>query len=375
MPKPKIVLAPDSFKDSISSIEICNILENLIDKEFPDYVVESIPVSDGGEGFLEALAENLDLEIITKSVMGPVKNEIKASYGINNNTAYLEMAQSSGLQHLSQEERDPLHTTTYGLGQLIKDALTRNIQDFVIGIGGSATCDGGAGMAQALGVEFCDQQGEIIKEPMTGQLLNYCYDLSCDHLLDRIDGCSFKVASDVTNPLLGSNGAVYIYAPQKGAKEQDLEVLEGGMKNLNKLFQDKIGKEVQNIPGAGAAGGLGAGLIAFLGAEIKSGSKFILDILNFENRIKNSQAIITGEGQIDEQTDSGKIISELITIGRRYNYPLYAICGIRKTEEVRGIKKILALTNFASKKETLQNPAPYIESAGRELLQEIVNAG
>jgi len=368
----KIIIAPDSFKDSISSTRVCRIIQDVIIDNFPQFNVKSIPVSDGGEGFLEILTENLNLKTIKLSVIGPAGNRVNANYGVSQKTAYIEMSQASGLQYLSMDQRDPLKTTTYGLGQMIKDALNRGFKEFVLGIGGSATCDGGAGMAQALGCKFYDQKGSEIRKPLTGGMLQEISDIDCRELQSKIQNCNFKVASDVTNPLLGEKGAVYVYAPQKGAGKEDLEILEENMQHLNTLFESKLNKVVKNIPGAGAAGGLGAGLVAFLDAKLKSGSKFILNLLDFENKIQNALAIITGEGKIDHQTIDGKIISEVIKFARNNKIPVFAVCGQMKGDKIPGIEKTVALTNYTDQKQAIKNPEKYLVMATKDLITEML---
>lgn len=369
----KIIVAPDSFKDSISAPRVCRVIQDVIIDNFPQLTVESIPVSDGGEGFLEILTENLNLQTISLSVMGPAEKSVEARYGISQKTAYIEMSQASGLQHLSINQRNPLRTTTYGLGQLIKDALNRGFKEIVLGIGGSATCDGGAGMAQALGCKFYDHNGAEISEPLCGGMLKEISDIDCKELQSKILDCNFKVASDVTNPLLGENGAVYVYAPQKGARPKDLEILEKNMQNLNTLFENKLNKNIKNIAGAGAAGGLGAGLAAFLNAELKSGSQFILNLLDFENKIRNASAIITGEGRIDGQTIDGKIISEVIKSARNNQIPVFAICGQMQSDQIPGIEKTIALTDYTDQNNAIKNPEKYLKMAAKDLITEIVS--
>lgn len=368
----KLVLAPDSFKDSISAEMICHILEEMILKKYPYLKVDAIPLSDGGEGFVTSLKESLNLNIVEKSVTGPLGNKINAKYGITNNTAYIEMAQSSGLQYLTDDERNPLNTTTYGLGELIKDAIDRGVKTFVLGIGGSATCEGGAGMAQALGARFFDQHGKLLAQPITNRILSKCTTVDISELKNNIAGCEFKVACDVTNPLLGKNGAVYIYGPQKGAGVEELPILEANIAKLHKIFISELGKNVAEISGAGAAGGLGAGLIAFLNARLKSGSKYILNILEFEKRIQTANAIITGEGKIDNQTINGKIISEIINKAEKIGCPVYAICGINELFEQNYLKEIVSLVSFADRKSAINEPEEYIKLAGQKLIDKIL---
>ena len=361
----KIVITPDSFKGSISSKDICKVIENTILKIKPKSDVLSIPVSDGGEGFVDALFQSIEMEIIQLQVSDPLGNIISAEYGISKDTAYIEMAQSSGLQLLNDIEKNPLKTTTYGFGEMIMDAIDHGIQNFVFGIGGSATNDGGTGMAQALGYKFYDISNNLIYEKMNGSLIGEISRIAPSNLPEL----NIKVACDVKNPLLGKNGATFIYARQKGAK--DLQHLESNMTNLEKCFKKDLGKNVSEIKGSGAAGGLGAGLMAFLDAELVSGSKLVLDSVNFDKIIQDADLIITGEGKFDSQTSDGKIISEIVDRANSNNIPVYSIFGIMDNSGSEMFEKSIQLIDFANAEETMKNPEKYLEMATRELFNNM----
>ena len=355
----KIIIAPDSFKGSISSIKICNVLEKKIKKIMPQCEIIKIPVSDGGEGFLDAVANNKELQINYKDVMGHGCDTIPAKYGVENKTAYLELAQTTGLNLV--ENSHPLYATTFGFGQLILDAIDQGIRNFVLGIGGSASNDGGAGMAQALGFKFLDVKGDVITKKMNGDLIGKCYKI-LPSSLNSIAKCKFTIASDVSNPLLGKKGAVYTYAQQKGASETELPILEENLANLATLWEKDLGKIINHVPGAGAAG-------AFIDAKIKNGGKYILDILEFDSQIKDADMIITGEGKIDFQTCHGKILSAIIRMAKDYKIPVNAICGI--LESYDGINQdynnIIQLTDFDTSENTIKNPEKYLEIAVKQI--------
>ena len=269
---------------------------------------------------------------------------------------------------MNNNEKNPLETTTYGFGEIIKDAVQRGMKKFLIGIGGSATNDCGAGMAQALGFEFFNNDRKLISDKMNGRLIGEISEIkNCK--FEELNQCEFTVACDVKNPLLGNNGAVYNYAKQKGAKKEDLSLLENNIKNLNDAFENDLNKYVKNINGAGAAGGLGAGLAAFLEAKLVSGSKLLLEIVKFEDQIKDADLIITGEGKIDSQTKNGKIISEILYIAKKNEIPVYGICGIYDKSENydNEFEKIVQLVDFGDSKDTINNPEKYLKMAVDDL--------
>jgi len=359
----KIIIAPDSFKGTISSQNICKLLKTELQDKFPRAEILPIPVSDGGEGFVEALSQSIKMELIEMDVFGPLNEIVSANYGIANGTAYLEMAQSSGLQLLEEHEKDPLKTSTFGFGEIISDAIGRGIFDFVIGIGGSSTNDAGAGMAQAHGYKFFDSYGQLITDRMNNELLGQLSKITSLNL----PKLNIKVACDVKNPLLGDSGATYTYAKQKGAR--NLEVLEKNMLRLQKLFVNDLQKDIANIPGSGAAGGLGAGLMVFLDAELVSGSKLVLDVLDFDNKINDADLIITGEGKFDSQTEHGKIISEIIVRAKSKNIPVYGIFGIMENSESKLFEQSIQLVDFADVDETMNNPEKYLKIAVNKLFE------
>ncbi len=327
----KIVVAPDSFKESLRAKEVAEIIEEGIKRVFPQAEVIRIPLADGGEGTVEALVEARGGKIILQEVTSPLGERIKGHFGILDDglTGIIEMAQASGLSLLPQSQRNPLLTTTYGTGELIKAALDRGCKRIIVGIGGSATVDGGAGMAQALGAKLFNRAGKEI--PFGGGELGQIVSIDMSSFDSRVKNIEVLVASDVDNPLCGPKGAARVYGPQKGATPTMVEILEKNLAHFAMMIKKYLNKEVASIPGAGAAGGLGAGLIAFLGAELRSGIRLMIEASRLEERIKGADLVISGEGRIDEQTTYGKTPVGVAKIAEKEKIPVIIIGG-----EIRG---------------------------------------
>lgn len=326
----KIVIAPDSFKGSLSAIEVCETIEIGVKKVLPAANIVKIPMADGGEGTVEALVSSTHGHIEWEKVHGPLGGKVKAHYGIlgDAKTAIIEMASASGLPLVSPGKRNPLYTTTYGTGELILAALEKGCRDFIIGIGGSATNDCGAGLAQALGVEFYDKSGDKIDDFMNGHWLGKTGSIDFSGLLPVVKESRFTVACDVENPLLGPDGCAFVYAPQKGAAEEIVKELEANMADFADILEKTIGRKVRDIRGAGAAGGLGAGLMAFVNGKLEKGINIVLNASNFAERIKGASLILTGEGKIDYQTAFGKTLSGIAREAKKQGIPVIAIAGI-----------------------------------------------
>ncbi|MCU9533733.1 glycerate kinase [Streptococcus sp. CSL10205-OR2] len=322
----KIVFASDSFKGSLSSEKISELLEEVTPKVFPHAQMVSLAVADGGEGTMSVLVKALDgreRKIITENPLG---QPIEASYGLlSNQTAIIEMARASGLPLINNEERHPMKTSSYGTGLLIRDALDNKVNHILIALGGSATNDGGMGAMSALGFRFFDKNGHQLKG--SGQDLWQVSEIDVSHAHQRLKEVTITILSDVTNPLLGDKGATYTYSKQKGATSSMQELLEAGMTHFAKIVEKKTNKQLKNKPGAGAAGGLAFSLMAFLNAEIASGIDTILDILSFDNLIKDADLIITGEGRLDNQSSLGKVVSGVAKRGQKQGIPVVAIVG------------------------------------------------
>ncbi|HHV99952.1 MAG TPA: glycerate kinase [Clostridiaceae bacterium] len=346
----KILLAPDSFKGTMSSIEVINILEKVVRQHFEDIEIIKVPIADGGEGTVDAIIAATGGEYREVEVSGPLSGQkVRARYGIiNGHTAVIEMAQASGLFLIKPEQRNPLLTTSFGTGELIKAALDEGIRNFIIGIGGSATNDGGIGAAQALGVKFLDSNGENVG--LGGGELSKIQKIDLTEMDRRIRDSNISVICDVTNPLTGPNGATAVYGPQKGVKTQEtFEILEKGMKNYEKLIMDTTGMDMSAIPGSGAAGGLGATMVAFFGAVLKPGIETILDFVNFDNRINDVDLVITGEGKIDSQSVFGKVPVGIAERCKQKNVRVVAISGVMGKDASKvykfGIDSIMTTIN------------------------------
>ncbi len=323
----KIVVAPDSFKESLSAKQVAGSITLGILKVFPDAEIVQIPVSDGGEGLLDAFSEAMEVQKISMVVRDPLLRDIDAHYGVldDKTTAVIEMANASGLELLEENEKDPVVTSSYGTGQLILNALDRGYSKLIIGLGGSATNDGGMGMVRALGVRFLDENNEEIGEG--GGVLDRLRKIDISGLDDRLVKCKITGACDVTNPLTGPNGASFVYGSQKGGTPDALKQLDENMMHYASIIQSDIGVEANTVEGAGAAGGMGAALVAFFGAKLRSGFDLISESLELEYHIRNANLVITGEGKIDKQTLNGKVVSGVAGIAKKCNVPVIVIAG------------------------------------------------
>jgi glycerate kinase len=323
----KIVIAPDSFKGSLTALQVAEAMEVGLRRVFPDATIEKVPMADGGEGTVQSLVDATDGEILTAQVMDPLGNTIDAQYGVLGDgiTAVIEMAEASGLTLVPPDKRDPRVTTTYGTGELIGAALAHGCRKLIIGIGGSATNDGGAGMAQALGAKLLTASGEQIKPG--GGHLGTLSSIDLSELDPRITETETVVACDVNNPLTGEQGASYVYGPQKGATREMIEMLDANLAHFDKILQRDLSKSVGNVPGAGAAGGLGAGLMAFVDASLKSGIEIVTEAAQLSKRLADADLVITGEGQINFQTVFGKTPVGVAKVAKTHNIPVIAIAG------------------------------------------------
>ena len=322
-----ILIAPDSFKDCLSARGVAAALERGIRNIWPDADCTLLPMADGGEGTVDSLVDATGGRRVEVTVLDPLMREIVSWYGLtgDGNTAVIEMAAASGLELLHKEERDPWITTTFGTGQLIGDALDRGVDTILLGIGGSATNDGGAGMAQALGVRFSGKSGWL--QVQGGGALGEVERIHMDGLDERIKDTRILVACDVDNPLTGPQGASAVYGPQKGADRNMVGLLDRNLVHFAALIRDQLGKEVDPVPGAGAAGGLGAGLMAFLDAQLTSGFDMVSGVTRLEERIREADLVITGEGRMDAQTRFGKTPSGVARMARKHGKPVIGVTG------------------------------------------------
>jgi glycerate kinase len=322
----KIVIASDKYKGSLSALQVCTTIEKAIKKLDPAIKTVISPMADGGEGTAQTLVESLGGKIIDCEVTGPLAEKVEAGFGmLDEGTAIIEMASASGYVLVPQERRNPLETTTYGTGELIKKALEMGSKKIIVGIGGSATNDGGLGMAQALGYEFLGKDGNILG--FGGKQLEELAGIRTDNLNRLLSKAVIEVACDVDNPLYGKKGAAHVYGPQKGADTKMVERLDKGLVNFARVVKEELGKDVASIPGSGAAGGLGAGLVAFAGAELKPGTDIVIDVTGLEKKIKDADLVISGEGAMDEQTYYGKSAYGVARLASKYGIPIITING------------------------------------------------
>lgn len=322
-----IIIAPDSFKECLSAKEVAINISEGIRNVMPGATLRQMPISDGGEGILDVLLDGVGGKRIAVEVRDPLSRRINSHYGIlgDNRTAIIEMAKASGLELLKEEEKNPLTTSTYGTGQLIKDALDKGCKKIIIGIGGSATNDGGAGMIRALGAKFLDKNGKDI--PEGGGALNELDHIDLSGFDQRIENIEVVVACDVSNPLTGPKGASMVYGSQKGGSMEELQVLDKNLEYYASVIKKELKIDIANMPGAGAAGGTGAALMAFMDGKLENGINLILKTLGMEQFMKKADLVITGEGKIDEQTLHGKTISGIAKMAREHNVPVIVITG------------------------------------------------
>jgi glycerate kinase len=323
----RILIAPDSFKESLTAAEVANRIAEGIRRVIPTAQIKQLPLSDGGEGLVETLTAAMGGQIMEHEVTAPMLNRIKAKFGVvGGHTAIIEMAEASGLSLVPATERNPLKATSFGTGELIRAALDLGCKCLIIGIGGSATNDGGAGMAQALGVRMLNVRGEDIAPGAAGLLELAAIDMSS--VDSRLSHTEIRVACDVTNPLCGPRGAAQVYGPQKGATTAEVDLLDKALAKMAEVVKCDMGLDICEVPGAGAAGGLGAGLVAFTGANLQSGLEMVLEILQFDSLLSDGQdLIITGEGEINGQSIYGKVPVGVARRAQKYGIPVLAIVG------------------------------------------------
>ncbi len=323
----KIIIAPQEFKESLTGIQIARAMREGVLRVWPDADTQLVPVADGGDGTLQSLVDASDGKIMTATVDDPLGHPIEAIWGAlgDGRTAVIEMARSSGIALLSPQDRDPLVTTTYGVGQLMKLALDDGYRNLIIGIGGSATNDGGAGMAQALGANLLDAEGNELAHG--GGALAKLDSIDISGLDPRLAETTIDVACDVNNPLCGETGASAIFGPQKGADQNTVEFLDAALQRYGRLLKRDLGREVMDTPGAGAAGGLGAGLMAFTDAQLRPGADIVIDALDLEARMNGASLVIVGEGQTDRSTMFNKAPVAVAQRAKALGIPTVAISG------------------------------------------------
>jgi glycerate kinase len=342
----KVVISPDSFKGSLSARQLCSVIKKGVHHVFPEANVMEVPLADGGEGTMESMVYATKGQIYETDVCGPLGQKVRASYGVlgDNRTAVIEVAQASGLTLIPDDQKNPLIASSYGTGELIGQALDAGYRRFIIGLGGSATNDGGAGILKALGMRFYDRMGNPLPEGGSHlSKLAYIDDSQFNPCLKEAD---FLIASDVTNPLCGSNGASVVFGPQKGATAEMVQQLDQSLTHYADIVEKMIGMRIRHLPGTGAAGGIGAAFLGFFNATLNPGISLVMEAIRFEDLIKDADLVITGEGKLDSQTLYGKVIAGVSQVTSKYNIPVVALCGQKNISETQ-IKKLGITAGFS----------------------------
>jgi glycerate kinase len=369
-----IVLAPDSFKESMTAKEACEAMERGIKKVNSNISCIHVPMADGGEGTMQSLVDATNGKIYSLEVVGPLGDKVESQYGIlgDGEIGILEMASASGIQLVHPEKRNPLLTTTYGTGQLIKACLDHGVKKLLIGIGGSATNDGGAGVIQALGGKLLDKQGDELA--FGGGELGKLNTIDLSNFDPRLKDVIVEVACDVSNPLCGESGASNVYGPQKGATREMVTILDDNLRHYADIINKQFGRDVLDVPGAGAAGGLGAGLMAFLNGSLKKGIEMVIEYAGLEEKVKDADMVWTGEGSMDFQTQYGKTPLGVATVAKKHNKPVIALAGrVGEGIEVlyeNGIDSIFGITKGAtSLEEALVKGQENIEKTAENIIR------
>lgn len=368
----KVVIAPDSFKESLSAFDVADAIEKGFRKVFSNIDIVKVPIADGGEGTVDTLVNYTGGKIIKKEVTGPLGSPVTAKFGIlgDGKTAVIEMASASGIHLVPSDKRKPLWLTTKGTGELIMAAIDEGVHKIIIGLGGSATNDGGAGMAKALGIKLLDENGNIIPEG-GGNLSQLAY-IDMSAMDPRIQNVNIEAACDVDIPLLGKNGASAIFGPQKGATPEMIEELERNLAHYAQKIKEHLGKDIANVPGAGAAGGLGAGLLAFLDVKLRKGVDIVLEVTKFSEKVQNADLVITGEGKIDGQTVFGKTPIGVANVAKKYDIPVIGIAGTLANDSHivydHGIDALFSsVPGIISKEESMKDAAENIEKVATNI--------
>jgi glycerate 2-kinase len=370
----KVVIVPNALKDCLTTSEAADAIEKGILNAFPKAETVKVPVADGGDGLLDALLAPLNGVCHTVEVTGPRYDKIRADFAYfpEQKTAIIEMAKASGLALLPLNERDAEQTTSLGTGELIKAALSLDVTHILVGIGGSATCDGGIGLAEALGIRFLDKNGAPVK-PIGKSLQKIAkIDLSNKH--PKLSAVKIEVVCDVDNPLLGKSGAAYVYGPQKGASPEQVKELDSGLANLAAIIKKDLGVDVTEVVGGGAAGGIGAGMYAYFNAPLKSGIDIVLDLVKLREKLKNADLVLTAEGQMDNQTAFGKAPAGVAKCAKEKNIPCIAIAGGVK-EDIDELYKIGINAVFSlcpapiTLEDAIQNGASYLSRISEQIIR------
>ena len=367
----KIILAIDSFKGSLSSADAEKAVAETIHNLSSNHEIVCIPIADGGEGTLSVIMETTEGTWHTLYAHDPCMETIQTQYGISSdrNTAFIEMASISGLPLIRKEQQNPMETSSFGTGELILDALKKGCTRFIIGIGGSATNDAGTGMLQALGFKFLDREGKTLGHG--GKTLIDIAHIDQSQVHPSLKNAHFIVACDVRNPFYGPEGAALVFARQKGADDAMIAQLDKGMRSFADVIQQETGKDISQVPGSGAAGGLGGGMLAFLNTELKSGADLLLEYSHFEKHLANADLIITGEGSIDRQSLMGKIPGKVLQIAQKHQVPVIAMAGIAKDMDLlkkAGFSEIYATKPDSMPLDEAMKPGIAIQNIKRTVL-------
>jgi len=366
----KVIIVPDSFKGALTAREAADIIASAVSAAFPYCKIIKMPIADGGEGSVDAVLSAIGGETFETQVLSPDNRQITAAFGISSNgTAVLEMAQSSGITR--QLGLNPMTSNTFGLGQLILAALEpSHCSNTILCIGGSATTDGGCGMAAALGVKFADKKGNSFVP--CGETLCDIASIDMSGLDERIAATSFTVMCDVDNPLYGKDGAAYIYGPQKGANPEQVSLLDAGLRHYGAILKKRFGRTFSEVPGAGAAGGLGAGCMAYLDAKLKSGIDTLLELYKFKEQCRDADLIITGEGKLDSQSFQGKVLSGILREAE--TVPVWSICGVCDYDPVllqENKISVFQASEGISVEESMDSPAKYLKIAAEKAIESL----
>jgi glycerate kinase len=368
----KILIAPDKFKGSLSASQVCDAITKGIKINKSKHKIVSCPMADGGEGSIDIINNYLSLKPVDLIVNDPLFRPIKSTYYYSELTAYIEMSLASGLNLLKKEEQNCMNTSSFGTGELIKDAITKGFKTINLYVGGSATNDGGIGIASALGFQFYDKSKRLLS-PIGKNLLSID-SIDTSEVDFNFNNIEINVICDVNNPLYGENGAAFIYAKQKGADSIEIEQLNKGLVNLQSMLIKHGFPNIANIPGSGSAGGVGGGMIAFLEAKLISGIQNLIKVTQLENIVKDCDLIITGEGKIDNQTEKGKVVSGVCNLARKYKKPIIAVCGNNddNISKKLGIKKVYTILERSdSINDAIVNVEKYLIEIGFELIHYI----
>ena len=373
----KIVIAPQSFKGSLTAKQAVRHISDAVHEIFPKSEIVELPIADGGDGTLQTLVDATGGKIKKAKVLNPYGVNIESEWGLlgdNNKTAVIEMARSSGLALLHPKDLNPMIASSYGTGQLILEAVTNGCKKIILGIGGSATNDCGVGAARSVGFKFLDTKNQEVSNDVS--TFNKIVNIDSSSVDTRIAGIDFEVACDVTNTLCGKEGASYIYAPQKGASQSQVQILDNSLQHVASEIKKNLGVDVIHLEGGGAAGGMGAGMVAFFGAKLRPGVDIIFDALDVERKVMNSDLIITGEGQFDISSTYNKAPTAIGKIGMKYKIPTIGLCGsfgngFEKLDAFGVISKSSIINNVSDLETNMKNAGNLLTIAAREQLKAI----